>query len=322
MLLFIPVLIGVLFIVFTIEHFSPSDPVYSIMGLNITPEQYQAEYEKLGLDRPFFVQFFDYIGKLVTRFDLGVSYSNKRPVMAQILERCPATLKLGGISILITIALGLPFGIISATKQYSAVDYTVTVGALFFASMPNFWLGLMMVIIFALKLGWLPATGVATWRNWVLPCLTLGLSPIATVARMTRSSMLDVIRQDYIRTAHSKGITESRVIWKHALKNALIPVITIIGFMASMILAGSVVIEAIFGIPGLGMLMMTAINNADSPLIMGTVLFISVSVCVINLLIDIIYGFVDPRIKAQYYTGSGRKNRALAASVKSERAGE
>lgn len=321
LLFFIPVLLGVLLIVFTINHFSPADPVYSVLGINITPEQYAIEKEKMGLEKPFLVQYAEYVGQVVTKLDLGVSYVNKRPVIDQILERCPATLKLGAISILITIVFGIPFGIISAIRQYSAVDYTVTVGALFFASMPNFWLGLMLVIIFALKLGWFPATGIATWENWVLPCLALGLAPISTVARMTRSSMLEVVRQDYIRTAHSKGLTESRVIWKHALKNALIPVITVIGFMASMILAGSVVIEAIFGIPGLGMLMMTAISSVDYPLIMGTVLFISVSVCLINLVIDVIYGFVDPRIKAQYYTNNRRDYKALLMRMKGEKAG-
>lgn len=309
LLLFIPVLLGVLLIVFTISYFAPADPVYSIMGYNITQEQYDAKYEELGLDQPFFVRFFDYVKDVVTKFDLGTSYQNKRAVSTQIAERLGVTVKLGVIGLAITVVLGIPFGIISATRQNSVLDYSVTVLSLFFASMPNFWLALMLIIILSLNLGWLPATGISTWKGWVMPCITLGMTPLAAVTRMTRSSMLEVIRQDYIRTAYAKGLTEREVIWKHAIRNAMIPVITTIGTMASMIFGGSVVIESIFNIPGLGMLMQTAITNADYPVVLGSVLIISFFVCLINLLVDLLYGFLDPRIKAQYTTGS-RKKRA------------
>lgn len=312
LLLFIPVLFGVVLIVFTINHFTPSDPVYSIMGVNITQEQYDVKYEQLGLNDPFFVQFFNYVKNLITKFDMGTSYSNKRPVAEQILERAPATLKLGLIGIAITIIIGIPCGIISATKQYSALDYSVTTLSLIFASMPNFWLALMMIIVFSLNLKWLPATGIGTWKHWILPCLTIGIGPVASVTRITRSSMLEVIRQDYVRTARAKGLTERDIIWKHALKNALIPVITVVGYMASMIMGGSVVIEAIFSFPGLGNLMMTAITSADYPLVLGSVLFVSVFVCVINLVVDLFYGFIDPRIKAQYTRSSVRMKKKPA----------
>lgn len=318
LLLFIPVIIGVLFMVFTINYFTPADPVYSIMGYNISQEQYDIKSEQLGLDDPFFVRFYNYVEDVVTRFDLGTSYQNKRSVSEQIIERFPVTLYLGVISIFITIALGIPFGIISATKQRSALDYTVTSVSLFFASMPNFWLALMMILLFSYKLKWLPATGIDTWQHWILPCLTMGLGPVASVTRMTRSSMLDVVRQDYIRTAYSKGLTKREVTWKHALKNALIPVVTVIGYMASMILGGAVVIEAIFNIPGLGMLMQTAITQADYPLVLGSVLVVSIFVCIINLLVDLIYGFIDPRIKA-HYTAGARKKKKRAAVADAER---
>lgn len=309
-LLFFPVLFGVLLIVFTINYLTPGDPVVAVIGIDYTQEQYDAMEAQLGLDKPYLVQFFDYVKGVVTKFDLGTSYTNQRPVSEQILERMPLTLELGTIGIVIAIILGIPFGIISATKQYSLVDYSVTIFSLFFASMPNFWLALMLIIIFSLKLGWFPATGAATWKGWILPCITLGLAPISTIARQTRSSMLEVIRQDYITTARAKGQTEHRIIWKHALGNAMIPIITVVGFMVSTIVGGSVIIENIFNFPGLGALMMTAVTNKDYPMIQGTVLVISVFVCFINLLVDIIYGFVDPRIKAQYLSGGKTRKKS------------
>ena len=311
-LLFVPVTLGVLFIVFTINNFTPSDPVYSILGLNISQEQYDAKYEELRLGDPFFTRFFNYILGIVTRFDLGDSFSNKRPVAPQIVERLPTTLRLGLTGLSITVIIGIPIGIISAVRQYSILDNSVTSVSLFLASMPNFWLGLMLILIFSLRLKWLPATGIMTWRHWILPSLTLGLGPVATVVRMTRSSMLDVIRQDYIRSANAKGLTEMETIWSHAIRNALIPVITAVGFMASMIMGGAVVIEAVFAIPGVGGLLMSAISNADYPLIMGSVFFVSVSVCIINLLVDLIYAAIDPRIKAQY---QARKKRVRKTAM-------
>ena len=311
-LLFVPVLLGVLLVVFTINYFTPADPVYSIMGYSITQEQYDAKYEQLGLDDPFFVQFFNYLKGIVTEFDLGTSYQNKRAVATQIGERLGVTIKLGVIGLAITVLIGIPCGIIAATKQNSPLDYTVSVFSLFLASMPNFWLALMLIIILSLNLGWLPATGINSWKGWVMPCITLGVTPLAGVTRMTRSSMLEVIRQDYIRTAYAKGLTEREVIWRHALKNAMIPVVTVVGQMASMIFGGAVVIESIFSIPGLGMLMQTAITNADYPVVLGSVLVVSFFVCVINLLVDLLYGFLDPRIKAQYTGGKKSKHRAAS----------
>lgn len=304
-LLMIPVLLGVIFIVFTINQFSPGDPVAALLGGNYTQEQYDAKEKELGLDQPFVVQFVNYLKGIVTRFDLGTSYQSKRPVSSEILERFPTTLILGLLGVLLTVVVGIPFGIISATRQYSALDYVVTIVSLIFASIPSFWMAMMFQLGLSYNLGWFPATySAGSVISMVLPVLTLGLSPVATVTRITRSSMLDVVRQDYIRTARAKGLSEREVIWKHALKNALIPVITVVGMQVGMIMAGSVVVEAIFSVPGLGSLLMAAINNKNYPAIQGCVLFMSLFISLMNLLVDLIYGLVDPRIKAQY---GGRK---------------
>lgn len=296
----LPVVLGVLFIVFTLNRITPGDPVESLLGTDYTQEQYDSMRIKLGLDDPFFVQFYKYVKGVVTRFDLGTSYETKRPVSAEVLERLPTTIKLGLLAVLLTTAVGITFGVISAVKQYSLLDYAVTSVSLFFAAMPNFWMALVMIVIFSLKLNVVPATGLDTWRHWILPVLAMGLSPIAGVTRTTRSCMLEVIRQDYIRTARAKGLKEGFVIRKHALKNALIPVITVVGMQMSLIVGGSVVVETIFSIPGIGTLMMTAINSRNYPVVQGTVLILSVVVCIMNLLVDIAYAYVDPRIKSQY----------------------
>jgi len=319
-LLMIPVLLGVMFIVFTINHFMPGDPVISLLGNNYTQEQYDAKEAELGLDKPFAEQFVIYVKNVVTRLDLGTSYQTNRSVSTEILERFPVTLKIGLLGILVTVIVGVPFGIISATKQYSALDYGVTVVSMFFASMPSFWMGLMAIIIFSYKLGWLPASGLFTWKHWILPVLTLGLSPVATITRMTRSSMLDVIRQDYIRTARAKGLSEGLVIRRHALKNALIPVLTVVGMQLGTIVAGSVVVEAIFAINGTGQLLMTAINGKNYPVINGVVLFLSVSISLMNLLVDLVYGFVDPRIMAQYSGGKKKKEKKKPVEAEGEAA--
>lgn len=316
LLLIIPILLGVIFIVFTINQLTPGDPVAGILGNNYTQAQYDAKSAELGLDKPFFTQFFIYLKNIVTKFDFGTSYKSGRSVTTEMLQRFPTTFILAILSVLVTVIIGLPFGIASATKQYSALDYTVTSVAMFFASMPSFWMAMMMMLIFSLNLNWLPASGVDTWKGWVLPTLALGLSPVATVTRITRSSMLDVVRQDYIRTARAKGLGEGEIIRKHALPNALIPVITVVGMQLGYIIAGSVVIEAIFAIPGIGSWIMTAISQKDYPVIQGSVLFLSLIICLLNLLVDLIYGFVDPRIKAQYI--SGGKTRKAKKTMEDE----
>lgn len=320
LLAIIPVVIGVLFFVFTIMRMAPGDPAMAALGNNFTQEQYEVKVQELGLDRPFFVQFIDYVKDVVTKFELGTSYKTNRSVNIEIFERLPVTLKLAVIGCIITVVIGVPLGILSAIKQYSIADYAATVFSLIFASMPSFWLGLMLIIVFALNLQWLPAsmpsTATSDIRYWILPLLTIGLSPIAVILRFTRSTMLDVVRQDYIRTARSKGLSERVVIIKHALRNALLPIITSIGIMLGGLVAGSVVVESVFSIPGIGSLITTAISNQDYPLIQGCVLVLSIMICLINLIVDITYGFIDPRIMSMYKTGrkKKKKNAAVAAA--------
>ncbi len=305
----IPTILGVLLIIFSINELMPGDPAINALGSNYTEELYQQKREEMGLNRPFLVRYGEYVVGFVTHFDMGDSYATLRPVKNMIADRLGVTLKLGIYGSLITIVFGILIGILSAVKQYSILDYVTTVLATFFAAMPNFWLALMGIIVFSQNLGWLPAAGLTTWKHWILPVFCLGIGPIALVVRMTRTSMLDVVRQDYIRTARAKGVHERTVIYKHALRNALIPVITVVGMQLSAIFGGSIIVETIFSIPGMGMLMLTAINSRDYMTTQGCVLVLSLAVCIINLLVDLAYAFADPRIKAQYTGGKTKKKK-------------
>lgn len=307
----VPVCLGVLLIVFSISYFAPGDPVMSMLGASgYTPEAYASLKHELGLDQPFFAQYFRYIVNIMTKFDFGNSYTYGHAVSGEIISRIGITVKLGVLSVIVTTLIGVPFGVISATKQYSAMDYSVTVGSLFFAAMPNFWLALICIIVFALKLKWLPATGMGSWRYMVLPVLANSMGTVANVARMSRSSMLEVIRSDYIRTARAKGCRENTVIWRHALHNAVIPILTVVGMQLGTVMAGSVVIETIFNMPGLGSYLLTGILGRDYPVINACVLILAFFICIMNLIVDLCYAFADPRIRSQYV--SGRKKKATA----------
>ncbi len=305
------VLIGVMIIVFTLSYLMPGDPVLNQMPDNYTQEQYDEVQHELGLDQPYVVRLGQYVWGVVTRFDLGTSYMTNRAVTASIAERLWITVRLGILGVLLSVILGIPFGVISAVKQKSAVDYTITILAVFLASIPGFWLALEGIVIFSIKLGVLPASGLSTPLHYVLPVLASGMQSLAGITRMTRSSMLEVIRQDYIRTARAKGLREMTIVRKHALKNALIPVITMIGGQVSMIIGGNVIIETIFNIPGLGSLMVTGINNRDYPMIMGITLVIAIFVCCMNLLVDLTYAAIDPRIKAKFSGGNKRRKKPV-----------
>lgn len=303
----IPIIICIIFIVFSISYFAPGDPVKTMLGSSYSEAAYEAKVTELQLDRPFLVQFADYVWGLITRLDFGTSYTYGHSVRGEITARIGNTITLAIWSVLVTVAIGIPLGLLSATKQYSVLDYFVTTGSTFFAAMPGFWLALMGMLLFSLRLGWLPAMGVGTWKHWILPVASTALSAVAVVARMARSSMLEVIRQDYIRTARAKGLKEGVIIKKHALKNALIPVITVVGMQLSMLMGGTVITETIFTIPGIGTYLMKGINARDYPVINGCVLIIAVSVCVMNLIVDICYAYIDPRIKAQYISSKKKK---------------
>lgn len=298
----LPVILGVIFIVFTIMYLTPGDPARLILGENATQEAVEALREDLGLNDSYFVQLVRYVKNVVFKFDLGKSYNTGKPVLNELVERFPITLKLAFYSVFISTVLGITMGIVSATRQYSIFDKAATAISLVGVSMPNFWQGLMSVIFFSVMLGWLPASGSYGPKYWILPAITLGTSSAATIMRMTRSSLLEVIRQDYIRTARAKGQKESIVIWVHALKNALIPVVTVIGMQFGALLGGSILVESVFAIPGIGKYIIDAIKIRDNMIIQGGVLFLAISFSFVNLFVDILYGYIDPRIKSQYKT--------------------
>ena len=307
LVMMIPVLLGVLLLVFMLNALSPGDPATQLVGENASTEAIEAMREQLGLNKPLVQQFCDYVIGVVTRLDLGTSYQSRCPVRDEILERFPTTALLAALSMLLAIAIGLPAGIISATKQYSLFDKLGTVISMIGVSMPNFWQGLMNILIFAVTLTWLPASGFYGPKYWILPVLTVGTSSAATICRMTRSSMLEVVRQDYIRTARAKGQTESNIIFRHTLKNALIPIITVVGMQLGNLLCGATLTESIFAISGLGRYMMDAIKARNFPAVQGSVLFLAVVFSVCNLIVDVIYAYVDPRILSMYVKKGKRK---------------
>lgn len=299
LLMAIPVLLGVTFIVFTIMSFTPGDPVQTMLGENYTQEAYDEITEELGLNDPFLVRYVNYVVDLV-QGDMGMSYSTKRPVADEIFSRFPATVRLAGAAIFLAVVFGIPLGVISATKQYSFFDSGSMFVALVGVSMPNFWLGIMLILLFAANLGWLPASGDKGFLALILPAVTLSANSLATITRMTRSSMLETIRMDYIRTARAKGLRESRVIIHHALRNAMIPVITSVGLQFGFALSGAVLVETVFSWPGIGRLLVDTIKLKDTPVVLGVVVVMAASFTVINLVIDILYACFDPRIRTQY----------------------
>lgn len=299
LLMIIPVIIGISFIIFSIMALTPGDPARLILGESASQTDVEQLREEMGLNDNFVIRYVDYMEDVV-RGDFGLSYRNKIPVYDEVFARFPNTLILAFWGISLSVLIGVPIGIISAVKQYSILDTMSLGAALVLASIPAFWLGLMLILLFSLKLNLLPSTGVETWKNFILPSITLAAGTMATLIRMTRSTMLEVIRQDYIRTAKAKGAGERRIIFKHALRNALLPVITIIGINFGFQLGGAMIIETVFAMPGLGTLMITSVRMKDTPMVMASVLFVAVAVSLVNLLVDLLYSFIDPRIKSQY----------------------
>lgn len=306
-LLLIPVLLGVSFIVFSIMSLTPGDPASVILGPMATKEDIQKLNEELGYYRPFLVRYFSFITGAL-RGDFGKSYRSGNPVFGEIFSRFPTTLKLAIGSILFAIIVGTPIGIISAVRQYSWFDMTGTIIAMFMAAVPQFWLGLMGILIFSVKLGWLPSIGLYSIRHYILPVITLSLPTAATIIRLTRSAMLEIIRQDYIRTARAKGAPERTIVLKHAFRNALLPIVTVIGINFGFLLGGAVLIEAVFGIPGVGSLTINSIRMKDIPQTTASVLFLAFTYIVMMLLVDVAYAYIDPRIKAKYLVRRMRAN--------------
>lgn len=312
----IPVLIGVTLIIFTMMYLTPGDAADMLLGDSATIEQKEQLREELKLNDPYLVQYFNYM-KGVLHGDLGTSYSTKRPVTEELLDRFPTTIKLAGAGVLLSLIFGASMGIISATKQYSIFDNLATTFSLLGVSIPNFWLALMLIIIFAVNWKILPPSGLSSPLHWILPVISLGMNSTATIMRMTRSSMLEVVRQDYIRTARAKGQNETLVILRHALPNALIPIITVAGLQFGRLMGGAVMAETVFSIAGIGKLMVDAIKLQNFPIVQGGVLLIAFSTSIVNLLIDILYAFVDPRIRSQYIRPKKDKQAAVKGGASS-----
>jgi peptide/nickel transport system permease protein len=327
------VILGVTFIVFTLTYISPGDPARMILPQDATSADVAHMRHLMGIDQPFLVQYvhflfgfkssssdssFSYKGLIA--LDLGRSYVSNRPVFSTILERFPNTALLSFFALVLSILISIPFGIISATKQYSKTDMVVTVLALIGLSMPAFWLGMVLIWIFSVQLHIFPSLASPhRLISIILPAFTLATMNTAVQTRMTRSSMLEVVRQDYIRTARAKGLDEKKVIRKHALRNALIPIVTVIGLQVGQLLVGAVLTETVFSYPGIGTIMVDAIQRKDTPQILASVVFVAMIFALVNLFVDILYAFIDPRIKAQYV--SSRKPRTPRSPWKGRRNG-
>jgi len=303
-----PVLLGVSVIVFLVLHLSPGDPAEVMLGANANREDLERLRHQMGLDQPLHVQYLTWIGH-VARGDLGRSLWMKRPVLGEVLERFKATLLLTGSALFLSTVGGIALGIVSATHANSLLDRLSAVASLFGASMPVFWLGLVLMVIFALWLGWLPASGMYApygggglrdlLAHLALPAVTLAAASVTIIARLTRATMLETLGQDYVRTARAKGLGDRVVVWRHALKNALIPIVTVVGVQTGYLLGGAVLTETVFAWPGVGTLVVQGILARDVPLVQGGVLVIAVSFVLVNLAVDTLYAWLDPRIKFQ-----------------------
>ncbi|MGL5955223.1 MAG: ABC transporter permease [Brevinema sp.] len=303
-LMLIPVVLGISLVVFSIMSLTPGDPAQLILGESASAEALAAKRAELGLNDPFIIQYLRYAWNAI-QGDFGRSYTTNVQVSQEIMSRFPNTLVLTVCAVILAIIISIPVGVFTAVRQYSLWDSGIMLLTLIGVSMPVFWLGLMLILQFSLNLNWLPAVGQPSWsmngvRALVLPTLSLGVNTSAIITRMTRSSMLDVIRQDYIRTARAKGVAEFYVISKHALKNALIPVLTVIGIQFGGLLGGAILTESVFSWPGVGRLLVEAIRQKDTPRVMGVVIFLAVVFSIVNLIVDILYAYVDPRIKSRY----------------------
>ena len=316
----VPSLLLTLFLIslvtFVVVQVIPGDPAQLILGTEAPPEALAGLRAQLGLDRPLPLQYLSWLSG-VLRGDLGVSLRHGRPVTALIAERLPVTLSLATLSLTLAVLLAVPLGVLAAVRQHSALDYGVLVFAQAGLALPSFWIGILLILLFALSWRWLPSGGYVPWgenplgalRSLAMPVLALGLPVAGVLARLVRASMLEELARDHIRTARAKGLSEPQVIVRHVLRNALIPTVTLLGLQLGFLLGGSIVVEQVFALPGLGRLVLFAINNRDLPLIQGLVLFIAVLVVGINFLVDMAYTWLDPRIslsRTQIYTDEHR----------------
>jgi ABC-type dipeptide/oligopeptide/nickel transport system permease component len=294
------VLLATAFVIFTILYFTPGDPANIMLGGAATAEEIAQLHSQMGLDRPYLVQLGEFLYRSFVKFDFGKSWVFDVPVFEELTNRLPRTLTIGLCAMALNLTLGLILGIFAGTHQNRWQDSLTMAIAMIFVSTPDFWIALMMIVLFALKLGWLPAYGIGGPQYFIMPIICASLGGIATNSRQTRSSILEVSREDFITTARSKGQSERVVVRKHMLPNALMPVITTIGTGFARVVAGSAVIESVFSIPGVGLYMLNAIGNRDYPALRGSILFFAAFTVVVMLLVDLVYAYIDPRIKAQY----------------------
>lgn len=300
LLMLIPVLLGISIFAFSILHLTPGDPALMMLGEHAPPEQLENLRRSLGLDQPLPVQYFNWLSRAV-QLDFGRSLRSNALVINEIASYLPNTAQLAGSAVFFSVLIGIPIGIISAVRPNSILDNVTMVGALAGVGMPAFWQAIMFILIFSVTLGWFPSSGkMGGAAYFVLPTMTLATVSTASIARMTRSAMLEVISQDYIRTARSKGLNERRIVYRHALRNALIPVVTIIGLQAGALMTGAVLTETIFAWPGIGRMIVEAIRQKDFPVVQGVIMTFAVSYALINLFVDILYAYLDPKIRVKY----------------------
>ena len=304
-LIIIPTMLLIIFIVYFILHLMPNTPGRIILGIQATQEQVDALNDSLGYNDPLPTQYARYIVSAL-HGDFGESYQYHRPVFDILLPKFPTTLKLAFFSMLVACLLGVPIGVTAAVKKYSAVDMITTVTGLFFASIPMFFLGILMLLLFSLRLEWLPSNGIGSFKSYIMPVLSLSLPSMAFISRMSRSTMLDVINQDYIQTAKAKGCSPMRIIFHHELRNAMMPVVTQVGMDFAALLGGSVIVENVFGLPGFGNVILNAIHAQDAPIIMASVVLLSGLFMLIMLAVDLSYALLDPRVAAKSFAG-GKK---------------
>lgn len=301
-LFLIPVLIGVSILIFSIIHLAPGDPAETMLGPSATAQDLAELRSQLGLDKPLTVQYLSFMSRAV-QGDFGRSIRTNNPVLEEIVDRFKPTLELALLSMLLAVAMGIPLGIMAALKQNTWIDTFCNFVALLGFSLPGFWLGLMLMLTFSIMFPVLPSSGYGSWKQLIMPTIVLGTNTMAVIARMTRSSMLEVVRQDYVRTAKAKGLAWRIVLTRHILSNVLIPVVTVAGLYFGNMLGGVVITETIFSIPGVGRLIIDAIRFHDYPVVQGGVLFFAFCLSLVNLGVDLIYALLDPRIKAQYRAG-------------------
>jgi peptide/nickel transport system permease protein len=292
----VPTLLGVVTLVFAFLHLVPGDPVEVMLGESARPADRAALRADLGLDRPLLTQYADYLAG-IAHGDLGKSFTFRKPVARVIAERAPATLLLAGCALVVAVAIALPAGVVAAVRKDTLLDRGSLVASLLGVSMPNFWLGPLLVLLFSVRLGWFPVSGNEGWRSVVLPAFTLGAALSAILTRMLRSSLVEVLPADYLQAARARGLPEWKVVWVHALRNAGLPVITLLGLQLGSLLSGAVITETVFAWPGLGTLLVGAIQGRDYPLVQGCVLVVSLGYVAANLLADLLYRWADPRVR-------------------------